>query len=96
MRDIEVHSKSLAELEEAFLEQRDKYETNLQALAGIVEDATTVSMIGDPAVQLKKKYEEKQEIFKAIRETLDRAYELMSRKKREFAGTVENIMDSMQ
>ena len=72
------------------------YLTNYNKLKSVVEDVRLNAIKGQVADALVSKFEEKEEIFKAIEKTINEAADAMSRESLTFKSRLNNLMSGMR
>lgn len=88
---IQADSQSLRELTEAFATAGKDYQKKLEELGQLIEDITNGDIQGDPATQLKSKYEEKVASFNELRDALKKAEDHMNDEEAEFRDVMRKL-----
>lgn len=88
---IQADSASLAKLKEAFATAGKDYQNKLDQLTDLIGEITNGDIQGDPATQLKAKYEEKIANFDALRDAIKKAESHMEAEETEFKRVMTDL-----
>lgn len=88
---IHADEQSIGEVKEALLTSGEEYKNNLSRLTNLVQQITNGDIKGELADEFKKKFEEKEQMFTDLRNSIDDAEEEMGIKK---TGLVTTITES--
>lgn len=93
---IKVDEQALQELREALATAGDDYKRNLARLTALIEQITNGDIKGDPAVDLRNKYEAKKDALNSLAKTIDEAQEYMGIKRSDFSSMIGNLQSGMK
>lgn len=96
MGTVHVEESGLNDLKTAMAEAGENYKTNLAKLQNLINEITSGDIKGDPATDLKNKFEAKEATFKALASTIDQAEEDMGMQTTKFTSMISNLSSTMQ
>ncbi|MBQ9018752.1 MAG: hypothetical protein IJ097_00375 [Bacilli bacterium] len=89
-------STSLNSVTQALETAGKDYREKLARVTALIEEITRGDIQGDPATDLLAKFNAKQDIFKGLAQTLERAEEEMRRQEGRFNEAMDTIMEEMR
>ena len=96
MAQIHVDEASLNDLKNALATAGESYKNNLARLTNLITEITSGDIQGDPATDLKQKFEAKQDIFKKLAETIDEAEGYMGMQTTKFGNMIGDLKSGMK
>ena len=93
---IHVEEEALATLKSALETAGYDYKTNLAKLQNLISEITSGDIQGDPADDLKAKFEAKADMFKAITETIESAEDYTGVQKTKFTQLISDLSAQMK
>ena len=96
MGTVHVEESGLNDLKAAMAEAGENYKQNLAKLQNLINEITSGDIKGDPATDLKTKFEAKEATFKALANTIDQAEEDMGMQTTKFTSMISNLSSSME
>ncbi len=96
MSTIHVDEASLNDLKKALMEAGESYKANLARLTNLIAEITSGDIQGDPAEDLKFKFDAKEDIFKKLAQTIDDAEEYMGIKTTKFGNMIGDLKSGMK
>ena len=92
---IHVDEAALNTLKDALANAGESYKTSYARLTNLIDEITRGDIQGDPADDLRRKYEAKKEAFDAIAKTIDEAEGYMGMKTTQFSDLISGLASGM-
>ena len=96
MAQINVSEEGLEALKKALAQYGEEYKNNLKRLSNVIEEITNGDIQGEPATQLRNKFEDKKENFAQMAKTIDEAEEYMGMQHTKFNDTLSSFSSNMR
>ena len=93
---IVADENEMQKLEKKLSDTVDAYMENYNKLTGLISDIQSGVFTGEAATDFVKKYEDKKEIFEAVRKAVQDAKEYMNRKRVELNRVNDALMSDMK
>ena len=93
---IHVDEAALNALRKALETAGESYKNTYARLTNLIEEITSGDIQGDPAEDLRAKYEAKKETFEAIAKTIDEAEGFMGMQTTKFSNLISDLKSGMK
>ena len=94
--EIHVEEASLKDLKTALSTAGESYQLNLARLTNLMNEITNGDIKGDPADELLKKYQAKEDTLKKISATIEEAAEYLGLQTTKFTDMIGELMSGMK
>ena len=96
MATIHVEEAALNSLKNAIGTAGAGFKDNYARLSALIQEITSGDIKGDPADDLKAKYEAKREVFDGVVKTIEEAEEYMGMQSTKFGTMIGDLQSTMK
>lgn len=96
MSNISVSDEVLVNVIDSMTSATENYMENYKKLTNLMNEITNGDITGDPATQILEKYNQKEETFKNLYNSLETANEYMAEQKNKFGSMMSSLESSFR
>ncbi len=93
---IHVDESALSDLKNALETAGEEYKRDFARLKSLIAEITSGDIQGDPAQDLRQKFEAKEDTFNKLAQTIDEAEEYMGIQKQSFTQMISDLASGMR